>query len=310
MFARTGRINYKPQCRGLKTVTRPEIEWQARDLVQKTLQQAKEQFPGRIIAAYCLGSLAHGGFSPVSDVDFGLVLTHPLNDEDVTSIGLVKSKIEATNAPFSGNKLSIFWGSLDTLQRSVPFPILTNPSLGRFPAPDVLDLIHFGELLEGRDIRTHIHRPTTEEVIVACTQFAIGKLGNDYLPTVLKTAPHFFETQQARPITKCILWPIRMMYTGQTGLVGANNVAVDRFISRTQDRKAAELVMKGLEWRFGLPDFDQKNVQLFQETVPRLYKEYVHQYSELLNSYSRKELAEILEESILRGFQDLEGPWV
>ncbi len=33
----------------------------------------------RLVAAYALGSLAHGGFSPlVSDVDLGLVLTDPI----------------------------------------------------------------------------------------------------------------------------------------------------------------------------------------------------------------------------------------
>ena len=33
----------------------------------------------RLVAAYALGSLAHGGFSPlVSDVDLGLILRDPL----------------------------------------------------------------------------------------------------------------------------------------------------------------------------------------------------------------------------------------
>jgi hypothetical protein len=39
-------------------------------------------WPDRLLAAYALGSLAHGGFSPlVSDVDFGLVLERPPTDD-------------------------------------------------------------------------------------------------------------------------------------------------------------------------------------------------------------------------------------
>src|SRR5215210_1591615 len=44
----------------------------------------------RLLAAYALGSLAHGGFSPlVSDVDLGLIIDHPLTPTDRGTIEAV-----------------------------------------------------------------------------------------------------------------------------------------------------------------------------------------------------------------------------
>ena len=47
-------------------------------------------FGSRLAAGYALGSLAHGGFSPlVSDVDLGLVLQDPLRGSDRMTIHTV-----------------------------------------------------------------------------------------------------------------------------------------------------------------------------------------------------------------------------
>ena len=50
----------------------------------------------RLLAAYALGSLAHGGFSPlVSDVDLGLVLTDPPTSDDPERLRLVAESVKA-----------------------------------------------------------------------------------------------------------------------------------------------------------------------------------------------------------------------
>ena len=50
----------------------------------------------RLIAAYALGSLAHGGFSPlVSDVDLGLILQDPLRAIDRMTIRTVARRVRA-----------------------------------------------------------------------------------------------------------------------------------------------------------------------------------------------------------------------
>jgi hypothetical protein len=55
----------------------------------------------RLIAAYALGSLAHGGFSPlVSDIDLGLVVSDPARQEDAETI---QAKGEDAAKPETGS---------------------------------------------------------------------------------------------------------------------------------------------------------------------------------------------------------------
>jgi hypothetical protein len=51
------------------------------DVLARAVAAYEAALGSRLIAGYALGSLAHGGFSPlVSDVDLGLVLQHRLAD--------------------------------------------------------------------------------------------------------------------------------------------------------------------------------------------------------------------------------------
>src|SRR5713101_6456948 len=64
----------------------------------------------RLLAAYALGSLAHGGFSElVSDVDLGLVVSDPLEPGDAERIETVADAAKAKGTPLS-ERLSVFWG--------------------------------------------------------------------------------------------------------------------------------------------------------------------------------------------------------
>jgi predicted nucleotidyltransferase len=60
-------------------------EAQGQELLAATVDLAQELWRDRFVAAYALGSLAHGGFRPlVSDIDIGFVLADPLLPEEVT----------------------------------------------------------------------------------------------------------------------------------------------------------------------------------------------------------------------------------
>jgi len=253
-----------------------------------------------------LGSLAHGGFSPVSDIDFALVMKGPVKEEDISQISKIKSHILSSQLPFS-DKLSIFWAPLKTLKTSNS--LSKESSLGRFPPADILDLIDFGNLLDGRDIRKEIRRPEKQEVIIGCAHFAMGKLGGDYLSTMIRNAEDLFQKQNAYAISKCILWPVRMLYTGRTGLVGPNSMAVDHYIGNALSKNNAELVMKGLEWRFGLPPFGPSNVQLFRDNIHGLYLEFIQDYQKLLEMYSQPELMKQWKSCFSSGFEKPVGPW-
>src|SRR5580700_5936669 len=64
------------------------------DLGEAVLERAvtayAEALGDRLVAGYALGSLAHGGFSPlVSDVDLGLILQDPVRAKDRLTIRTV-----------------------------------------------------------------------------------------------------------------------------------------------------------------------------------------------------------------------------
>src|SRR5690348_738855 len=92
--------------------------------------RAREVWGSRLLAAYALGSLAHGGFSQlVSDVDLGLVLEGPLVEQDAARAAGLGGGLDVPLA----DRLSVFWGSQATLEG--------DESIGRFPPLDRLDLI-------------------------------------------------------------------------------------------------------------------------------------------------------------------------
>src|SRR5580693_9117985 len=101
-------------------------------------------FGPRLIAGYALGSLAHGGFSPlVSDVDLGLVMRDPVRAKDRVTIRGVARSVRAGGSVLD-ERLSVFWGTPATLQGQ--------RRGGRFPPLDRLDLLDYGRLLAGQDL--------------------------------------------------------------------------------------------------------------------------------------------------------------
>ena len=123
----------------------------------------------RLIAGYALGSLAHGGFSPlVSDVDLGLILEDPVRAKDRLTIRTVARSVRAGGSALD-QRLSVFWGTPATLQGQ--------SRGGRFPPLDRLDLLEYGRLLTGTDARSAVARPDRTELLVAGAEFALGYLG-------------------------------------------------------------------------------------------------------------------------------------
>src|ERR1700761_8192487 len=104
----------------------------------------------RLVAAYALGSLAHGGFSPlVSDVDIGLVLADPLKFKTRVTLRSVGNAVQSGGSELH-QRLSVFWGTPRTLQG--------RSRGGRFPPLDRLDLVENGPLLARADVRDGIAR--------------------------------------------------------------------------------------------------------------------------------------------------------
>src|ERR1043165_6806840 len=93
-------------------------------------------FGDRLLAAYALGSLAHGGFSElVSDVDLGLILSEPVLPGDPDTIPAIAGHGRRKGSPLPQG-LSVFWGT--------PATLAGDREGGRFPPLDRLDLLESG----------------------------------------------------------------------------------------------------------------------------------------------------------------------
>ena len=98
----------------------------ADQVVADTVEAAETVFGTEIEALYTLGSLAHGGFTPlVSDVDVAIVLgsTGPDTANRIASVqGLV---VEKATSPLS-ERLSLFWA--DGWTSSTPDACSSDPT--------------------------------------------------------------------------------------------------------------------------------------------------------------------------------------
>ena len=114
-----------------------------RELAVAMLLVAAAVLFAAFVAAYALGSLAHGGFSElVSDIDLALIISDPPRPGDASMIQVV-ADAEKSRGFALHERLSVFWGT--------PVTLRGERKGGRFPALDRLDLIENGRLLVGAD---------------------------------------------------------------------------------------------------------------------------------------------------------------
>lgn len=254
----------------------------------------------RLLAAYALGSLAHGGFSElVSDVDLGLLLSDPLRPADGKTIQAVADAERAKGSPLR-ERLSVFWGTPATLRGE--------RDGGRFPPLDRLDLIENGRLLVGDDdTRRELPPPTARDLLVTGAQFAL-----DYLAGISRSAdlpeaglgsiqpatdnaineirsPDVVLHRGVRRVTKIVLFPVRFLYTAATGRVGTNRAAADLYLQDDQ-APSTTLVAAALAWRTAPPDQVLASQLLGEQLLP-LYLYYIDDHIRRLGSIGENSLA-------------------
>jgi hypothetical protein len=253
----------------------------------------------RLIAGYALGSLAHGGFSPlVSDVDLGLILDDPVRARDRMTIRTVARSVRAGGSALD-QRLSVFWGTPATLQGQ--------RRGGRFPPLDRLDLLEYGRLLTGTDARSAVARPDRTELLVAGAEFALGYLGgaarlpdrlrqralfrsrDDDVLTEIRT-PARLVSAGPRRVTKIVLFPVRFLFTAQTGQVGTNTLAARHYLA-SPDAPATLLVAAALAWRLEPPTDGEAAALLGRELVP-LFVHYIDDHIARLRAVGHDRLAD------------------
>ncbi|HEY5358284.1 MAG TPA: hypothetical protein VIJ82_11515 [Streptosporangiaceae bacterium] len=254
----------------------------------------------RLIAGYALGSLAHGGFSPlVSDVDLALILAGPLRVTDRLTIRSVAADLRAGGSALH-ERLSVFWGTRSTLQG--------HARGGRFPPLDRLDLLEYGRLLTGADARHGLPRPGQAELLTAGAEFALGSLGGvRTLPERLQgwarrrpqrdqaleeiRAPALLVSRGPRRMTKLVLFPVRFLFTAATGQVGTNALAAEHYLASAPP-PAAELITAALEWRREPPASEQAAADLLGRELIPLYVRYLDDHIERLRDIGQHGLAD------------------
>ncbi|WIG59319.1 MAG: hypothetical protein OJF49_002066 [Ktedonobacterales bacterium] len=256
-------------------------------VLESAVRLAAATWDSRLIAAYALGSLAHGGFSiHVSDIDLGLVLSDPLQVRDPQTVETLSSTLLASGVPMA-DRLSIFWGSQATLSGEA--------TGGRFPALDRLDLKEYGHLLVGQDIRSELPTPSLRELVVEGASFALRSLSTPEVTAILHD-PTTLASAGVRTLTKRVLFPVRFLFTAQTGQIGRNDTAVEYFTSR-QTGPAADLARNACAWRERPPDADDRTVLASLETgLLPLYRLFLDDYTPRLRQYGALDLAYAFQE--------------
>lgn len=253
------------------------------EVLGAALARARETWGERLVAAYALGSLAHGGFSiHVSDVDIALILQDPLDDQDAAWVNKLSASLRASGPPLA-DRLSVFWGSLGTLSGSA--------AGGRFPPLDRLDLKQFGRLLAGRDVREEIPKPGLRELVIVGAEFSLARLSTPEVTAKLKD-PAALAASDLKTLTKLVLFPVRFVFTAGTGEVGRNDSAVRHFSGLTAG-PAAHLARAALEWRRTPPaQGDRATQDVIARGILPLYRLFLDDHEPRLRAYGRHDLAE------------------
>jgi hypothetical protein len=250
-------------------------------VLQQAVRLAQETFGSRLLAAYALGSLAHGGFSVhVSDVDLGLILRDPLEPADAQAINTLSQALKASGEPLA-DRLSVFWGSLATLSGEA--------TGGRFPPLDRLDLKQWGRLLAGDDMRPLIPAPTLRDLVVGGATYALQTLATSAVTAELRN-PVTLANAGVIKLTKRVLFPVRFLYSARTGEVGRNQSAVEHFTA-VETGPAADLARAAYAWRGQPPDpADPSVLAVLEEGLLPLYRLFIDDYTDRLRQYGEAEL--------------------
>jgi hypothetical protein len=273
---------------------------QGEALLAEAVDAYRQALGGRLLAAYALGSLAHGGFSPlVSDVDLGLILTDPLGSDDPETVQVVAEELKGGGSVLH-ERLSVFWGTPSTLGGQA--------SGGRFPPLDRLDLLENGRLLDGKEARQDLLRPGADELLVVGAEFALDFLGpgrGSASPgsqglgslafageTVIEEIrrPDLLVAAGVRHLTKVVLFPVRFLYTAATGRVGTNEAATDHYLAG-HGVPGTNLVAAALTWRMAPPAGDRSAAELLGRELVPLYLHYIDDHTARLTALDQPELA-------------------
>jgi hypothetical protein len=207
------------------------------DVIEAAVVAAEERLGDRLASAYAIGSLAHGGFAPaVSDVDLALLTGEPV-DEIADVVEEIQDEVAGTWE--LGARLSVV---------HAPWAEFGDPPEGaRFPPIDRFDLVRYGILVGGTDLRgAHATLPGAEEIRGHAVESALRRVTPERLDADLdQLAAGGVSVPDA---TKAALWPIRLQHVCDIGQATGNADAVAHYVA-LPDAGHSALAQDALAWR-------------------------------------------------------------
>jgi GNAT superfamily N-acetyltransferase/predicted nucleotidyltransferase len=190
----------------------------------------------RLIGAYLIGSLAHGGFSHrYSDIDMALI-----TEDSLDAAALAALRDLAANHDINlARKLSLFWSD-----RSF--------SVGRLPPLDRVDYLDNAVPLAERE-RVVPVRPSTDEIrgYLKAAPFANWTESAHRFASMDLLAP-----ADHKAFIRALLYPARLVYSWSTGRMGSNDEAVAFVRKQRLQGIHSEIIVQALECRSAGADPD------------------------------------------------------
>jgi hypothetical protein len=92
-----------------------------------------------------------------------------------------------------------------------------------------------------------------------------------------------------------VLFPVRFLFTAETGRVGTNEAAVTWYVTDT-DAPSTRLAAAALDWRITPPTDDEASAALLREQIVPLYLHYIDDHITRLGSRGQVELVTAFQE--------------
>lgn len=299
--------------RGTKKMSE-RISNDAFDVYTATHQAVAEEYGGVAKSTYLIGSLAHGGFSEhTSDIDVAFVLDKPdITDGDWSTFDYVGERIKNDRGLRFGKKLSLFWSTLPVLSSEITsgaFPAPTKDQ-GVFPPYDVLDLIQHGKLLHGEEVRGSLREPTVDNLYTAGVEFLSSYVDTSENNDAI-TDHDAFDSLSNHDKSKLVLFPVRLMYTLNTGKIGDNAKAAEHYIMNlaqsnqpdTESGGSSRLLGQAVEQAILIRDQDAFDEKIMKESFPAimdLYSQLINQHKDKMQLLGQTEHAQDLDDWLSR----------
>jgi len=187
----------------------------AADFARRVASIWDDYLGSRLLGAYLMGSLAHGGFGRYSDIDVAVVLVDSLTPANLAEMRQKAAAVSTDHAA----KLSLFWTDRGF-------------AVGRFPPLDRIDYLDHAVCLIEREavrperpslagIRTYLRGAPFERWAARALEFSAAKE---------------LDPADRKPYLRALLYPARFMYSWLTGDIASNDDAV-AFLRNNRPRK-------------------------------------------------------------------------